>query len=516
MPTPKIGTDSTLFTRISNHRISPREAPAASANSSARALTALHNGQMPRAAGQAASGMNASIRQFIDKVRLDEAGLKYASPAFAVSCVKLPTQTGAAASVTQTQDNAVDCLLKASTITALHPIAFFSAADSQHIGGAMDERVEFKHSKLLQEETGCALVRGSIAALNGAAASYPLGQQTPMQHQLYARGLTFRHAPAIREALSQVAGSGDARIQAQLDILLKSSFCPSNTQGPRVDMISISGVDRRGLAQLDAVGLYEGTLRQLSHALVTAKQQGIKTVVMTLPGSGIFARFSRAPQAEQDPQYLDIIACAAADAVTYFGSGLTILVPTHGTRLDFSFSQYRDVSLLGLVPQGLDYRLGLQLASPGDAKLQAALLRLTGTASVPVSSTHQVPDLGTVAPSSGALPAEQLEPRKLGDVAYHVERTNQATLPDSPVSNVLERLIGAGKGMTLRLAHGVDDNTPINAPVCTVLKRDPDPTVGKALLSVRVGANERVVCEAVYSRNVQPAFAKYVSAASVR
>ncbi len=167
-----------------------------------------------------------------------------------------------------------------------------------------------------------------------------MGQNTTQQNLLHASDLKFRYDLGALRAVRDAKGAPRERIDAQRDTLIDSiGGTPANT-GPGMHMFSIAGVDRRNAVNFDFDALYTGMLRQLAHAFSEARVNGVKTVILSLPGSGEFSKVSRTPGAQSDSRYIESLGCAAADAIHYFGAGLSVLMPTHGPTLDRAVQEY--------------------------------------------------------------------------------------------------------------------------------------------------------------------------------
>lgn len=94
----------------------------------------------------------------------------------------------------------------------------------------------------------------------------------------------------------------------------------------------------------------------------------------------------------------------------------------------------------------------------------------------------------------------------MGGLAYQVRPENLARNPRAAVTQALKPLIGDGSKVTLRRVHGVPAPAQGSQPYWFI-RRDPDPTIGRALVSVQVAPGQRQVFEVVYSPRALPQLA---------
>ena len=432
----------------------------------------IANAPTPVRTLQAGTSVNERINQLFGRVRLDEQGRAGAQPARVISCVMLPTPPGPAASVVQSKDNAVDCLIKMSQDDAIGKVCTINAADPRHVGGgvALDA---FPYSSMPLEETKITLVQGLLASLRGAASAYPLGPTGAGENQIYSRGLQIRYGADVLKAMHEVPQTGAARLAAQREMLLNAPFAAASGSTFRFDTLSIAGVDRRNMPSLDGVSLYATMLRQFANALVTARQEGVKTVLFSVPGSGLYARRCRAPDAQPDTAYLHILGCAVADALMHFGAGLDVVIPGHGETLDHCIASY---------------------------------LQHPTTAHALMGNRYQG---RSVAAASSTPSANALTPRSMGSRQYMGEAQNLIRGAAVSLPSALTSLMGDGSKVSLHRVHGIPAPTGGNQPFWFI-GRDPADR-GRALVSIEVAPGRREVFEMTFSHNALPKLASVVS-----
>lgn len=410
----------------------------------------LGNGPMP----QKKPTINDGINDLFKRVCQQEAQLKVA-PATVTACASLPPPTGAAASVVQVKDNAVDVLLVSAASPAPGRAAIINAADARHRGGGVGVvgvvgAGHFPHENMLLEETLCVQALGAKASMDGAAHGYPLGIEGAKQNQLYITNLQFRHDPSVLHALRHVEGSPRERLAKQRDLLLAAKFSEKPDSSTRWDMVCIAAPDRRKAPDFNKDRMRVEMLAQLGQAMIDARKKGVRTFIMSLPGSALFARTSRAPDAKAHPDHLDALAAAAADATRLYGHGLEVVIPSHGQQLNDLVKHH--------------------LAHP-----------------TPVPS---------LAP---------MKSRTMGGSAYTIEPENLAKDSDSKAAKVLRPLIGDGSKASLHRVRGIPAPSEGEQPYW-IIGRDPDPRVGRALVSIQTGDNkhQRQVYELVFSIGALP------------
>lgn len=421
-----------------------------------KALGRLGNGAMP----PKKPTINDGINDLFKRVCQQEARLKMA-PAAVTACTSLPPPTGAAASVVQVKDNAVDVLLVSAASPEAGPVAAIDPADSRHRGGglALDH---FPYENIPLEEMYCSLGLGGKASMDGAAHAYPLGIEGKDQNQLYINNLQFRHDPSVLHALRHIEGSPRERLAKQRDLLLGAKFSEKPDRSTRWDMVCIAAPDRRKAPDFNKERMRVEMLAQFANAMIKAKEKGVRTFIMSLPGSALFAKTSRAPDAKANPDHLDALAAAAVDATRMYGHGLKVVIPSHG--------------------QQLDERVRHHLAHP-----------------TPVP---------TLAP---------LKSRTMGGLAYTIEPENLATGSDSEAAKVLRPLIGDGSKASLHRVRGIPAPSKGEQPYWFI-GRDPDPRVGRALVSIQTGdtKHQRQVYALVFSLRALPKVAELVSKAKAQ
>lgn len=410
--------------------------------------------------------LNSRINALFAQVRAQEKGLQHAIGAATVtSCKTLPVATGHAdAKVVHEKGNPLDCVVKYVTSPASGKVVVFNPADSTHRAGGLDVP-HFNHSSVPLEEALAVIGAGMKASLDQVQGGYPLGQEHAAENQLYTRGIALRHSAAQLAALTAVQGSGRDRLNAQRDLLLALGAPVPQPNAPRFDMVSIAAVDRRDKPHLDANALESGLRRQLAHGLENAKSAGAKTVVMPLPGSGLFARFSRQPGAKPDPKYLDALARATAWAIKTHGKGLQIVLPSHGFDLD--------------------QRIAHHLSAFKPAAMAAAK------------------------PVPTASPTATLSKRRMGNTFYFMEAARHPLSAHSPVVKALGPLLGDGSKVSVHRVHGLQAPSA-GSQRYWFLGRDPDPTRDRALVSIQVSPQRREVFEVTFSRAALPALAQKV------
>ncbi len=539
----------------------------------------IANGAGPAAPApnQGKKSANERIIDLMNNVCAQEAKLQNVPAARVISCKTLPPETGRAA-VVQLRSNAVDLLLEAAKLAQDGELGFVSPADTKLVGGALDASVRpgFRHDGLLLEETYCTLIEGAKRSLDGAASSYPLGPDTKHQHLLHASDLKFRYDHRARLDMLEVKGSSRDRIAAQREVMINTIDSHRGRSGPGMHMFSIAGVDRRGVAKFDYKAMYEGMLRQLAHAFTTAKSNKVKILVLTLSGSGEYSRESREPGAKPDRDYLKSLACAAADAIHYFGAGLSVQIPTHGAELDGFIEDYLKNPSVSPGLQGERYFdiKAAQLQQPAQAKQQKHAIQQKPAPQqglpVPAAQPKQkqpgliknllnkIPNIGKpnqqVSPAqpvkANAVPPVQkpvvaqpipakhvqfqaqmpaqpiavvppatpmqnvpLENRTMGQLSYQVEPANAAQDPNSDAAKALSALIGNGNAITLRLVHGLPAIADLSPKARFAINlRDPSKD-GRALVSIRSASNGIELYEAVFSTKQLASLAKLVNAA---
>lgn len=471
------------------HADAGKAAPAAAAPPPPRlALDRLRNGPVSQSAPREpvrGDSINARINALFARVREQERGLHVAPPEL-TGCTQLPVPTGATAQFARVGNNAVDCLIKLLDTPGAGRVAIINPADSRHRGGGLGVDW-FNHQRMPAEEALCVLGRGAKASLD-AATGYPLGLEHAGERQLYSPGVQLRHDRSVLQALCDVRGTPGKRLEAQRDLLLGASFATPSSTGPSYDMISIAALDRRGQPDFDAKSLYAGMLRQFAHAMANAARHEVDTFILLLPGSGLFSQTSRAQDAAVDPLYQHALACAAVDAVRLFSKGLQrVVIPSHGPALDALIDAYREQPL----------HLA-QAVEPGGPRRSPR----PGPRMSPVQvKAHAQPRAPVV-----ELKMPVTLPRQMGGLGYQVRPENLALNPRAAVARALKPLIGDGSKVTLRRVHGVPAPTRGSQPYW-IIRRDPDPTVGRALVSVQVAPGQRQVFEAVYSPRALPQLA---------
>jgi len=100
------------------------------------------------------------------------------------------------------------------------------------------------------------------------------------------------------------------------------------------DMIQIAMPDQNSLVRADPRQVCDILLRQLGHAFVAAKDEGVSTVVVSLLDSLAHGRTPFGPGRPLANYSPETIAYAIVKAARLHGSGTRILVPTHGDTLD--------------------------------------------------------------------------------------------------------------------------------------------------------------------------------------
>ncbi len=487
-----------FITPTRTHADAGRAAPTAAASPPPRlALHRLRNGPVQQAAPRQpvrGGSINARINHLFERVRQQERGLHVAPPEV-TACTRLPVPTGATAQFVRVGNNAVDCLIKLLGTPGAGRVAIINPADSRHRGGGLG--VEwFNHQRMPAEEALCVLGRGAKASLD-VATGYPLGLEHAGERQLYSPGVQLRHDRSVLHALCDVRGTPGERLEAQRDLLLGASFAAPSSTGSSYDMISIAALDRRGQPDFDAKALYAGMLRQFAHAMANAARHEVDTFILLLPGSGLFSRTSRAQDAAVDPLYQHALACAAVDAVRLFSKGLQrVVIPSHGPALDALIDAYSKQPL----------HLA-QAVVPGGPR------RSPPPAGAPAPQPRPVPRMSPVQVNGHAQPRAPVvalkmpvTPRQMGGLAYQVRPENLARNPRAAVTQALKPLIGDGSKVTLRRVHGVPAPAQGSQPYWFI-RRDPDPTIGRALVSVQVAPGQRQVFEVVYSPRALPQLA---------
>lgn len=468
---------------------------------SAAAQHSVHAAQAYKAksVGHAPSAtqLNTSINALFTNVRAQEKGLQHAIGAATVtSCKALPPPTGHTAAVlVQESANAVDCVIRYVTDPNAGKVVVFNPADSHHRAGGLGV-AHFKHSSIPLEETLAVLGAGMKASLDQVSkGGYPLGQEHAAQNQLYSHGIRLRHTAAQLTALTAVKGSGRDRLNAQRDLLLAMGAPAPVSNARTFGMVSIAAVDRRGKTHIDTTALENGLRRQLAHGLEKAKSVGARTVVMPLPGSGLFARFSNRSDAKQDPAYLDAVASAAAWAIATYGKDLRIVLPSHGTDLDQRvakhLSKWKSPAAAGAAQIAPTSAAVSKAVSHAAIKPQAAMKHAHVTHGSHAKTSASVPSTGTLAK------------RRMGNTFYYMQAAKHDLDSHSPVAHALGALLGDGSKVTVHRVPGIQVPTGGSQPYWFI-GRDPDPTKGRALVSIQVSPHKREVFELTFSRAALP------------
>jgi len=437
------------------------------------------------------------INSLFGNVRQQEQALQeHVAAATVTSCQALPEPTGhAPATVVQDRGNPLDCVIKYVTHSAAGKVVVFNPADSTHRAGGLGVD-HFRHASIPLEETLAVVGAGMKASLDQVRGGYPLGQEHAAQNQLYSRDITLRHSDKQLAALLAVKGSSSRdRLNQQRDLLLKFGVPTPLPENARFDMVSIAAVDRRGKGAFDASALESGLRRQLAHGLENAKSAGARTVVMPLPGSGLFARFTHKPDARQDPDYLAAMVRAAVWAIRTYGNDLRIVLPSHGAGLDTLIA-----SALA-TPQSVQGAA----AKPLPGAVVPANLKLAGHGAIkPVGMFKQGQSARVQA--SARLPAALVK-KRMGNTDYFVEKAKQDLHSHSPVKKALGELLGDGSKVSVHRVHGVPVSAAGSQPYWFI-GRDRVPGTGRALVSIEVSSGRREVFEVTFSRASLPALAR--------
>lgn len=117
------------------------------------------------------------------------------------------------------------------------------------------------------------------------------------------------------------------------------------------DMIQIALPDQKSLARADTQQVRGILLRQLGHAFVAAKDEGVSTVVVSLLDSLAHGPTPFGPGRPLASHSPETVAYAIVTAARRYGSGTRIVVPTHGETLDWLIENYASGS-----PRTLPFR----------------------------------------------------------------------------------------------------------------------------------------------------------------
>ncbi|ELQ75081.1 hypothetical protein THOM_1977 [Trachipleistophora hominis] len=97
-----------------------------------------------------------------------------------------------------------------------------------------------------------------------------------------------------------------------------------------IDIYSIAALDRRGLSRSITITRYNqlgtDTYDQISTMLKSAKSRNIYSVVITVPGSGVFSNIGYNSNAKKDTTYLDTVEEAVIAAIEKHGYGLEEII----------------------------------------------------------------------------------------------------------------------------------------------------------------------------------------------
>ncbi|GEM_PF-1473105 len=473
--------------------------------------------------------LNARINQLFGQVRQQEKSLQDSvAPAQVTSCKQLPAATGqSAAQIIRDNCNPLDCVIKHVNSTTSGKVVVFNPADSRNIAGGLGVG-QFKHSSIPFEETLALVGTGMKASLDQAKGGYPLGQEYAAQNQLYSRGIALRHNTQQLAQLAAVQGSGRARLDAQRDLMLSFGAPTAAASAPRFDMVSIAGFDRRDKLKVDMVEVANGLHRQLAQGFESAKRAGARTVVLPLPGTGLFSKFSKQPGSKQDPAYLQAIAYATARAIHSHGKDLRIIIPSHGAALDGLLSQQLAAVKVAPTPPAPQPAHNQQVSNSHYAPTASIAPSVKPVApkgseqyhvskslqtALPVSSnppSSMAPAKGQVFPVGSAPKAVKpgiLQLGRMGEVRYFREPGKVQLNDASPVRGALGALLGDGSKVSVHRVHGLQAPTA-GSQRYWFIGRDPDPTKGRALVSVQVSPYRREVFEVTFNRAALPDLAR--------
>ncbi len=335
-------------------------------------------------------------------------------------------------------------------------------------------------SSVLREEAQLVLIQGLLASLKNVESMYPLESEGDNPRQVYSKNLQLRYGSQVQDKLVKSKLTGVAREEAQRDVLLDSKLPSSDKARTPFDVVTIAAIDRRQQPRLDTSALYDGMLHQFAHAFAEARQEGIKTILMAVPGSDPHCRMSQQLGAPVDQAYLEILGCAVADAILHFGAGLKVVLPSHGAALDNAISFYR--SRPQALPPILGRRFPVTAAQAGPG----------------VAQPPQLPPMGT------AL----TQPKTMGNKSYTRETTRMSQAEMRALPQQLRSQLGDYTKVSL---HRVTD---IKAPSCGsqafwILGHDRT-NPSKALISIEVAPGQREVFEMTYSTNVLTTLAQTV------
>jgi len=431
----------------------------------------------PGHARPSASDINKAINLRFEEVRRQEARLNV--PAAEITqCTQLPAPTGHPNCLEQTRKSVLRYLIEAVQADRKKTVGIINPGDAWYKGGGLGVGT-FKHQSVPLEETLCVAGHGGFKSLQEVVGGYPLGPGYPCERQLYSTNVHFRFGRDTLKQLCDVTGDAREQINAQRDLLLNAPFAASPGDSPAWHLVTVVAPDNRNSPGFDARVLYTSMLRQFAHALVNGQKHGVKTFLMMLPGSGLFAKTSKEPGAKAEPRYQQALACAAVDAVRYFGKGLHVVIPSHGEALDTLIEQYQTMHV---VPEGVGARYNGKELAPS---------AITPPQSKP----------------------EELRMREMCGLRYGTAPTNFAKERQSYVASVLAPLIRDFSKVSIHRVYGVQPPVQGSQNYWFIRREE---GVGRALVCIMKADKTREVYEVVFSRTALPELNAKVELAPTR
>jgi len=413
---------------------------------------------------------NDLINARFEELRQQEIRLKV--PAAGITdCTALPAPTDRPNSLHHSSRSVLKCMIEAVLSNPEGTVAIINPGDPWYPGGGVVVD-HFKHQNLPFEETLCLLGEGAFKSLHAGRRAYPLGPGYPCERQLYSSNVRFRFNRHTLQQLCDVTGSPRQKLEAQRDLLVKAPLAASPGDSPAWHMVTVVAPDNRNSPGFDGDALYTGMLRQFAHALVNGQKHGVRTYLLMLSGSGLFAKTSSEPDARAYPPYQQALACAAVDAVRYFGKGMDVVIPSHGEQIDKLIHLYETQAT---VPD-------------------AVTSRYQGT---PLKPSVTMPPLSN---------PEELRMRRMCGLRYGTTSKNFALDRNSGVAKALAPLIRDFRKVSIHRVYGVQP--PVEGrQAYWFIRHDGDPNADRALVSIMNPDGSREVFEVVYSGTALPELA---------